>query len=221
MGVDLCGREVAVTEQELHYPQIGTAVQEMRCECVSQAVRRQLLADTRLLCIALDDVPERLARHTVSAAGREQVVTLPLEQDLHARAFDEILEPSLRLLAERDQAFAVALADEDALVEIDLRLLEVDELRYPQSGGIQQLEHRPVTVPKGLVGVGRVQQGIDLFLAQRLRQRASDSRHFDFGRRVRAAQTFTHGIAIKPAEARKLSRRRARLGACFHAAGYE
>src|SRR5690606_37607460 len=128
--VDLGRREVAVTEQELHDPEVRAAIQEVRGKGVPQAVRRQLLLDARLLCVALDDVPERLAGHAIPAPGREQVVGLALQQDLHARGSHEFLEPAERLVAERDQPLAVSLAHdpEHALVEVHLRLLEVDEL---------------------------------------------------------------------------------------------
>ena len=101
-----------MTKQELNYPEIRAPVEQVRCECVAQAVRRQLLAYARLVGITLDNVPESLPRHAIAAAGREQVVGLALEQDLHARAFDEVLQPALGFLAERYQALAVALADD-------------------------------------------------------------------------------------------------------------
>src|SRR6185312_232649 len=109
--VDLRGGEIAVSEQHLHHAQVGAMVEQVRRESVAQRVRRQLLLHTRLTRVALDDVPEGLARHLVAAARREQEVGLPLEQDFEARALYELLQPAYGLLAERDQALAVALAD--------------------------------------------------------------------------------------------------------------
>jgi hypothetical protein len=38
VGVDLCRRNIAVTQQQLHDPQVGTVVEQMRREGMSQAV---------------------------------------------------------------------------------------------------------------------------------------------------------------------------------------
>jgi hypothetical protein len=36
--VDLCRRKITVSEQELDDPEIRTAIQQVGCECVAQAV---------------------------------------------------------------------------------------------------------------------------------------------------------------------------------------
>ena len=65
-------------------------IQQMGGERMPKRMRRQLPFDGRLPGIALDDVPEGLARHAVAAARREQEVRLTVEQDLAARAAHEI-----------------------------------------------------------------------------------------------------------------------------------
>src|SRR5215469_17516591 len=146
--VDLCGREVAVTEQHLDYAQIGAVVQQMGREGVAQRVRRELLGDASLARIAFDDVPEGLPRHAIAAPRREQVIGLSLEQDLAARTATEFLEGAHRLLAERDEAFPIALAEDTdhPLVEVDLTLAQVHQLRYSQPGGVQHFQHSAVAV---------------------------------------------------------------------------
>jgi hypothetical protein len=130
MCVDLCGTQVAVTQQQLHYAQIRTAIQQVRGECVPQTVWRHLPADASFLGVSLDDVPERLAGHAITATRWKQVVRLALEQNLHARAVDEISEPALRFFAKRNQPLAIAFTDDtkNTLIEVDLRLLEIDQL---------------------------------------------------------------------------------------------
>ena len=73
-------------------------------------------------------MPESLARHTIAAACGEKVIRLSLEQYFHTRAVDEISEPALRFIAQWNQPFDIALANDaqNTLVEIDLRLLEID-----------------------------------------------------------------------------------------------
>src|SRR5262245_45001022 len=104
--VDLSRGKIAVPEQHLHDAQIGAMIQQMRREGVAQGVRRQVPLDTGCARIALDDVPEGLARHALTAARGEQVVGLTLEQNLAARTVDETLQPVDRLLAERNESFA-------------------------------------------------------------------------------------------------------------------
>src|SRR5512134_2024616 len=98
-------------------------------------MRGELADDIRLLGVALDDVPEGLARHAVATARGKQVFGLALEQDLHPRPGHELAQPALRLLAERDEPLAVALAAhaQHALVEVDLALAQVDELGDAQA----------------------------------------------------------------------------------------
>ena len=127
--VDLCRRKVAVTQQQLHDTQIGAAIEKMRCKRVTQAVGRQFLADAAFLRVSLDDVPERLARHPIAAPRWKQVVGLAFQEDFHAWTIDKVSQPALRFVAQWDQSFAIALANDTqyALVEIDLRLLEIDQ----------------------------------------------------------------------------------------------
>ena len=74
-------------------------------------------------------------------------------------AIDEFFQPTLRFVAQRNQTFAVAFTNDSqyALIEIDLRLFEIDQLRNSEPGRIQQLKHRAITVAQGLIGVRRVE----------------------------------------------------------------
>ncbi len=168
----------------------------MFSRCVANACRTvcgdSFFLTPGLLRVALDDVPERLARHAIATACRKQVVGLALEQDLHARAVHELFDPVLRFVAERNQPFAVALADdpEHALVQVDLTHLQIDELRHAHAGGVQHLEHRAVTVAERLRHRRSREQRLDFFFGQRLRQSAADLRHRDLRGRVLAEQTL-------------------------------
>src|SRR6187399_1611955 len=148
VGVDLRGREVRMTQQHLHHAQVGSMIEQVRGEGVAQRVRRQLFVDDGLAGVALDDVPEGLARHAVATARREQVVGGAVEQDLAARRAHEVRQPTHGFLTQRDQTLAVALAHDpdDTLVGVDLVVLEIDQFRDAQAGGIQHLEHGAVAV---------------------------------------------------------------------------
>src|ERR1700733_2335796 len=73
VSVNLSRRQIAMPQQHLHHAQIRPVVQQMSREGMAQGVRRELFLHAGLLRIALDDVPEGLARHAVAAARRKQV----------------------------------------------------------------------------------------------------------------------------------------------------
>ena len=105
----------------------------------------------------------------------------------------------------RSQRWASSPDDaQDALVEIHLRLFEVDQLGDPEASRIQEFEHGAIAVTQGLVGIRRLQQRIDFVLGQRLRQRPANARHFDVGSRISVAKAFPHDVAEKAPEARQL-----------------
>src|SRR6185369_18012550 len=113
---------------------------------VPQSMRRELFGDSRFARVALDDVPERLARHAIATPCREQIISLALQQDLAARAIGKFGQPAHRLLAQGNQPLAVALAEyaNDTLIDVDLSMAQVDELRYAQARSVKYLEHRTI-----------------------------------------------------------------------------
>src|SRR5947208_4567161 len=129
-----------------------------------------LFGNTRCTRVSLDDVPESLARHAVAPSRREQVVSLTLEQNLAARAVEELGQPAHRLFAQGDQPLAVALTHDanDTLVEVNLPVAEVDELRDAQTGGVENFEHRAIAIAQGVADERCPKQRLDLFFGQRL-----------------------------------------------------
>src|SRR6185436_15937030 len=120
--VDLRGGDVGVTEKELHDPQVGTVVDEVRGESVAQNVRRELLGGYRALTVAADQVPERLPRHAGSARGEKERVRSAFSLIQIAR------DPVDRLLTERYEALLGAFAHhaQNARVEVHLEGLQPD-----------------------------------------------------------------------------------------------
>ena len=64
---------------------------------------------------------------------------------------------------------------------------------------------------------GGREQRLHFLFRQRLRQRAADLRHRDLSSRIFGQQSFAQQVAIEAAEARKLTRGRARLRTGLHA----
>jgi len=117
-------------------------------------------------------VPESLTRHAVAATSREQVIGLTLQQDFDPRTSNKITQPVLSFVTDRDQSLALTLAShpQNALVQVDLALLQVDQLGYPQTGGVQHLEHGAIPMTERVMRIGRAEQGINLTFSQGTRQ---------------------------------------------------
>src|SRR3569832_1440410 len=128
VSVDLRSRQITVTQQHLYDAQVRAVIEQMRGERVPQGMRRELLGNTGFTGVALDEVPEGLARHPIAPPRREQVVGLALEQNLAARAVEEFRQPTHGFFAQGNQPLAVALAHDanDTLVQVDLPMAQVD-----------------------------------------------------------------------------------------------
>jgi hypothetical protein len=79
-----------------------------------------------------------------------------------------VFDPFFRLVAERNQSFFVALADDPdkACMEITRRQRQPDQFGDPQSGGIEEKEHGVVPAGYGGLDGGRRQQAPDLLFRQ-------------------------------------------------------
>ena len=80
MGVNLCGRQVAVTKQQLHDPQVSAVIQQVRGKCMAQHMGRYFGPNTGDGVVVLDAMPERLAGHGAPLATGEQSVALVVLQ---------------------------------------------------------------------------------------------------------------------------------------------
>ena len=94
MGIDLGCGQIAVAQQHLYDPEVGTMVQQVRGKSVAEGMWRKVLLDPRLLRVPLDDVPEGLAGHTVAATGRKEVLGLAFKQDFVPGTPRELAEPA-------------------------------------------------------------------------------------------------------------------------------
>ena len=84
VGVDLCGGDIRVTEQQLHNAKIRPMIDQVCGEGVAQYVRRDCCRDAGLEGVALDDVPKHLARHGGAADRDEQIIGWAAVQNFSA-----------------------------------------------------------------------------------------------------------------------------------------
>src|SRR5258706_2028773 len=197
--VDLRGRDVRMSEQELHHPQVGAVVDEVRREGVAQHVRRELLARDGARAVAPGEMPERLARHARTAGGVEQdigagflsllqVFRYPVGGDL-----DDRDQPLLRALAERANNVAV---------EVHLEDLQPDQLRHAQARGVEQLEHRPVAQAEPRGDVRRAEERFHVGFGERLGKARYALGRIEPERRIGAEAPLAHAILIEALERR-------------------
>ena len=61
VGIDLCRRDVGVTQHRLDRSQVGAAFEQVRGERVAQGMRRDSLIDPRDQRIAANELPKALS----------------------------------------------------------------------------------------------------------------------------------------------------------------
>jgi len=77
VGIDLCRRDVTMSEEELHDAKICAVIQEVSRERMPQGVRRNRSVNSSLPCIPLNHFPESLPRDAVAALFYEQDLRSP------------------------------------------------------------------------------------------------------------------------------------------------
>jgi len=203
MGVDLGRRQVAVAKQHLHHPQIGAVVEQMGGEGVAQGVRREVFADARLQGVTLDELPERLARHAVAAAsGEEEVAQAPAQQVL-AWPMKVIPQPVQRFRPKGHQALLPSLPcyPHDALDQARLLWCEPHQLRHPQPGRVEHLQHGAISVTARVFRIRGLQQGFHLRLGKGLWQGASELWGLDPGAGIFLDGSLSQQVLVKLTQA--------------------
>ena len=75
--IDLCRRQVAVSEEHLYHAQIGAMIEQMRGERMTHGVRREGAADTGLLRVQLDAMPKCCLLYTSPSPRDRQKSRMP------------------------------------------------------------------------------------------------------------------------------------------------
>src|SRR3546814_16129365 len=93
-----------MSQQHLHDPQIRTMIEQMRSKGMSQYMGRQRLFDPGLHGMALDQIPEGLACHGLTALCNKQAVAEPSLQHLGPGRLEITRHPVKRLLPHGHQS---------------------------------------------------------------------------------------------------------------------
>src|SRR5262249_32335552 len=140
VGVALRRRQAAVAEELLDHAEIGAGVEQMRRERVAQRVRAHAPADPGRGGARPHDRVQRAHAEPPAARVREQRAPAP------AAPLEIGGERAGGPAAVRHDPLLLALAEHaDRLLRaVDVIEVEPGELRHPEPGGIEQLEHRGV-----------------------------------------------------------------------------
>ena len=188
-------------------------IQQVRRERMPQDVGGNRPRDPRTQRLCLQRGPERLARHRRAADAHEQHRRRLAAQQDGPAVGQPAAQPGLRLVAERHEAFLVALAahPDRALAQVHLLGAQAHELGHAQPGGVEQLDHRLVAQPGRLAYVGRREQRFHFGLGERLRQRARQLRRVDQRGRVGRDRAEPQAQPVEVAQRREQPRVAARV----------
>ena len=149
--VDLCGREVLVTEQLLDDPEVGAAVQEVRGEGVAQGMRRHTLREARSRAEAVETVTQAADAERLAVVvqeqldGRRVVGVTALEED-RSPVLEVVAKGPPRWCAEEAEPLLAALAEHADLATPEVECAEIGgrQLTDPEPGRVRGLDDRPV-----------------------------------------------------------------------------
>ena len=102
--VDLCRRNIGMTQHGLQTPEIRSALQKMCSEAVAHHVRCKPLPNTGFFPVKLQQLPEALPRHARRPGCHEQISAGPSLQQCGAAGGQVLLYCTNRLGAQRDHA---------------------------------------------------------------------------------------------------------------------
>src|SRR3990167_288535 len=140
-----------MAEHNLYGPQIGPALEQVRREGVPEGVRAYILGDPRLKGLMLYYLPVPLARHPLPQSRDEERFRLPRLEHRRSRrpkVFEEFLA---RLVPHGDYPLLGPLSvnNDEAELEVHVVEFQTDELRHPDSRGVERLQHGRVPEPLG------------------------------------------------------------------------
>ena len=145
--VDLGGRKIRVSQHRLDRSQVCTSFEKIRRKGVAKNMRRNPITwDPRLHGVLTDSNKEVLTSHLPSPTSQKHGVIMvgPIPQKRRSGLFEIDSQRVCRDLSHRHDPLFTALAYDakQEPPEIDGRNRQSNELRYAQSGSIENLEHR-------------------------------------------------------------------------------
>src|SRR6185312_5121162 len=165
VAVHLGRRERAMAEQLLDRAEIGAALEQVRRERVTEAVRVRQQA------------PKRARVQPASSRGEKERI-LGTSGELGSRLADVAGDDVRGLLSERYDTLLAALAPhvDELLLEVDVREVEVDRLLRAEAGRVDELRQPQVPQRERPVAAQQLELVVDLLRARRVGQSPWPSR---------------------------------------------
>ena len=115
---------------------------------------------------------------------------------------DVAIDPGLGRAAVRDDALLATLARAGQIADLEVEVsdLERDELRDPQAGRIEELEHRAVPESVGLADVGSLEQTLHLVELEIAREATHEPGGVDLLGGIGGDVAFGRGESIEAAD---------------------
>ena len=143
----------------------------MRGEAVPQRVRRNILIDLRLFLIELDDLPEALPAHALAGDVHKKRMLRRIRQHLEPHVVDVGMKRLHGLRIKwNNSRLPAGLAANKAARDAHVVDIQVDEFTDADAGRVQNLEHRLVAAALHIACARLLEQKLDLFSGQDLRQ---------------------------------------------------
>src|SRR2546428_675096 len=179
--VDLRRGDARMTQELLDHPYVGSPLEEMRRERVSQVVRRHATPDPGTGGIDGQELRARLSRKPAAARVEEHRTAGPLAHEARPRAAEIRTHRVLRVAADRYLSLLPALPHDTHGSALQVEVVDVEsrELRDAQAGPVEDLEDRAITEPGRGGAVGRLDEAPDLVHAQWMGKRARHARSHD------------------------------------------
>ena len=95
-----------------------------------------------------NDLPEPQTGHAAAASGDKKIITALAFEDMRSTRQQVLVDFFFSLFAKGNQTFFVALAQhpDESCAQIAGGERQLDQLRYPQAGGIEKKEHGIVSL---------------------------------------------------------------------------
>ena len=189
-----------MAEDLLHAAQVRTPLEQMRGHSVAQAVRTEIRRAVDDREGAVDDPADDARVDPPTALTDEQGRARLAGEQGRSRPGEPGLDRPPGRVADRDGALLVPLAEHpnDPPISIEIVEIESAQLRDPDPGRIQQLEHGHIADadrPSGLAGPGDClgEHGRGIGLLEGRRQGADGPRRLQTGRRILRDQLLLLG----------------------------
>ncbi len=226
--VDLRRREIRVAQHHLDGSQVGTAVEQMSGERVTDDMRAERFREPGLTAVPFQNFPEpdaaeRAAPHVHEQSRRRPFAGTSPGHERRTSIALEAADPLGGLVADRDQPLFVALADAGEVIGVEMQIgrADADQLGHTHARRVEHFDHRAISQATRCRDIGRGEQGIHLFDREKRRQRRPGTRRTKVFGGVLLEVPIERQVAIETADGGHAARHGTRRQSAGHLLPHE